>query len=123
MKNDFHGHDNRHINNLYCYIRSPGVDVTAGFLPGHEGRHFVNNTVVMTGSNSELIGKNTSGDCKQPANPNRLAAVVYGNHIYTPDGKAQECGRPAPQSPGTMVNIWPTDEELLKMAKERLLMG
>lgn len=49
MKNDFGGHDNYHLNNIYAYVgRAVGL-YDAPMLDGHED-HFSNNKVIMTGN-------------------------------------------------------------------------
>ena len=49
MKNDFGGHDNYHLNNIYAYVgRAVGL-YDAPMLNGHED-HFSNNKVIMTGN-------------------------------------------------------------------------
>ena len=82
MKNDFDGHDNRHFNNLFCYITGPAVDITTKMQPGHED-WFYNNTVVGTGLQYDLIARNTT-----------VPPVVYDNRIFTVNGVATAARMP-----------------------------
>ena len=50
MKNDFGGHDNYHVRNVYAYVGQGIGFYDAPMLSGHED-HFENNTLVMTGTN------------------------------------------------------------------------
>ena len=49
MKNDFGGHDNYHLNNIYAYVGRAVSLYDAPMLNGHED-HFSNNKVIMTGN-------------------------------------------------------------------------
>jgi hypothetical protein len=106
MKNDFDGHDNRHFNNLFCYITGPAVDITTNMQPGHED-WFYNNTVVGTGLQYDLIARNTT-----------VPPLVYDNRIFTVNGVATAARMPL--SNGTTVGKWPDDATLIGWAKDRL---
>eukprot|EP01064_Diplonema_japonicum_P030955 TRINITY_DN539_c0_g1_i1.p1 TRINITY_DN539_c0_g1~~TRINITY_DN539_c0_g1_i1.p1 ORF type:complete len:807 (+),score=265.40 TRINITY_DN539_c0_g1_i1:43-2463(+) len=107
MKNDFGGHDNWHFDNIYGYVKQ-GFGICSQ-IAGHVDAFF-NNTLVMT---SENVG---SGEgCSGPG-----ATIVKNLNIFTPSGKATECGHSPPQSPGTTVNKLPTDEYIINLAKTKL---
>jgi hypothetical protein len=120
MKNDFSGHDNMHYENLYAYIRGPAVDITTAMTPGHED-HFYNNSVVQTGNSSGLIARcEASPRAQCAASPSEGCPVVHDNQLYTPDGNGSECGGHGGMANGDSVAVWPTDEELIALAKQKL---
>lgn len=49
--------------------------------------------------------------------------VVYGNAIYTTDGKATECGQQAPITKGTTVNKLPNNDDVMDWVRKALLMN
>merc|ERR1712130_908350 len=108
MKNDFGGHDNHHYNNVYAYVgRGLGI---CSQVPGHED-YFYGNKVIIGKANPPL-GNYACNDPK---------TVVHDNEIYTSDGKATECGKPAPISKGTHVYKLPTPNQVITWAREKLL--
>lgn len=66
----------------------------------------------MTGTN---VG---SFACSPPGQ-----TVVGGNAIYTQTGSASECGHTPPTSKGTTVHTWPSDQQLLTWAAQKLGMS
>jgi len=108
MKNDFGGHDNHHYNNVYTYVgRGLGI---CSQIAGHED-YFYGNKVIMNKANPALGGYSCSGDAK---------TVVHDNAIYTSDGKATECGHPAPYTKGTTVGKIPSDDQIIAWGREKL---
>ena len=116
MKNDINGHDNWHFDNMYLHVSGPMVDISTNMIQGHED-HFFNNTIVASSRGGggkgaaryELIARCHVG------NP-----VVYDNRIYTINGNATQCGGPLLN--GTTVGKWPSDEQLIGLARLQLEM-
>mmetsp|Transcript_5095 Transcript_5095/g.15535 ORF Transcript_5095/g.15535 Transcript_5095/m.15535 type:complete len:115 (-) Transcript_5095:198-542(-) len=112
MKSDFGGHDNRHYGNIYAYVRSALAICTQ--QPGHED-HFVNNSVVMTGTD---VG---SFACEGSAK-----TLVSGNSYYTPTGKVTECKmelrnwQAMGNDVGSRVGPLPTDASIIELARKKL---
>eukprot|EP01061_Rhynchopus_euleeides_P019318 TRINITY_DN3171_c2_g1_i1.p1 TRINITY_DN3171_c2_g1~~TRINITY_DN3171_c2_g1_i1.p1 ORF type:complete len:815 (+),score=298.15 TRINITY_DN3171_c2_g1_i1:44-2446(+) len=109
MKNDFGGHDNMHYNNLYAYVKQ-GFGICSQ-LEGHVDG-FYNNTLVMTSENVGS-GQGCSGAGK---------TIVHDLEIYTPTGKATECGKSPPESQGTTVAKLPSDDVIIAIARKKLRM-
>ena len=105
MKNDFGGHDNHHYNNVYAYV-GHGLGVCSQ-IDGHEDL-FMNNTVVMTGT--DVGGFTCSGTGK---------TVVNSNKYFTPSGNISECHMPLAawqakgEDKGSTVAKTPADADLL----------
>merc|ERR1712130_1093443 len=108
MKNDFGGHDNHHHDNIYAFI-GEGMSLS-GQSKGHED-YFYNNKVIMNTGNASLGKYACVGDA---------ITVVYNNSLFTPDGKATECGKPAPITPHTTVAKWPTADQIIMWARQKL---
>ena len=49
--------------------------------------------------------------------------VVHNNQLYTPDGNGSECGGNGEMANGDSVGRWPTDGELIALAKQKLGMA
>eukprot|EP00656_Telonema_subtile_P055484 TRINITY_DN8602_c0_g1_i3.p1 TRINITY_DN8602_c0_g1~~TRINITY_DN8602_c0_g1_i3.p1 ORF type:complete len:296 (-),score=85.39 TRINITY_DN8602_c0_g1_i3:241-1128(-) len=118
LKSDFGGHDNHHYNNIY-YTDGGCMGVCAQ-KPGHEDA-FYNNTCISSASSPEyaLFTPGIGG----PAFP-----VMHDNRVYTKDGKASESLLPISSwqakghDLGTTVGTIPSDDAIVAMAKEVLLM-
>ena len=114
MKNDFGGHDNYHLNNIYAYVDDAIGFYDAPMLPGHED-HFENNTLVLTKDN---VGSPTcSGDGK---------TVISHNSYHTPTGDITECGmklkdwQAKGEDVGSTVASLPDDATIIGWAKAKL---
>jgi len=113
MKSDFGGHDNYHLRNIYAYTGSPLGDQTSQ-IEGHEDR-FVGNTVVMTGFDLGRLPCNGTG-----------ALIAGNNSYYTFNGTLTECGLPLAAriakgyDVGSTVSTFPSDNQILSWAKEKL---
>lgn len=114
MKNDFGGHDNHHVGNIYAYVgHALGVCTQ---LDGHEDV-FTNNKVVMTGSDVGGV------QCQAPGK-----TKMSGNQYYTPNGTVTECGKSLEEwqnmdsdnEPGSSVDKIPSDAEIIGWAREVL---
>jgi len=114
MKNDFGGHDNYHLRNVYAYVGQSIGFYDAPMLDGHED-HFEHNTVVLTGTN---VGSFTcSGTGK---------TVMSHNSYYTSSGSITECGQPLQdwqvkgEDVGSTVAALPDDATIIGWAKALL---
>lgn len=111
MKNDFGGHSNYHLNNVYAYIGQAIGFYDAPMLVGEED-HFQNNKVVMTGTK---VGSFTCDGVGMP--------VLGNNQYFTPTGAATECKMPLEQwqakghDKGSTVAKTPSDDAIISMAK------
>lgn len=110
MKNDFGGHDNYHHDNVYGYCGEAIGFYDAPMLEGHLDS-FVNNKVVMTGTD---VGKITCSKSGQPANP-----VMGNNSYFTKGGKVTKCGKPLDE-PGSTANELPADDIIFGWVKALL---
>ena len=114
MKNDFGGHDNHHIGNIYAYVgHALGVCTQ---LDGHEDK-FESNRVVMTGSDVGGV------QCKAPGK-----TKMGNNEYFTPDGNLTECGvslqdwqsAGSDNEPNSTVLPLPQDSEIISWARDLL---
>jgi hypothetical protein len=114
MKNDFGGHDNHHLNNVYAYVGQALAYYDAPMLKAHED-HFESNKVVLTG------GKVGSFTCTGVG-----ATIMSKNSYYTSDGDVTECGMPLAQwqakgnDAGSTVAKLPDDATIIGWAKALL---
>jgi len=114
MKNDFGGHDNYHLHNVYAYVGQGIGFYDAPMLAGHED-HFEHNTLVLRGTN--VGGFTCSGVGK---------TVLSHNQYYTSTGNISECGKPLQAwqagggDPGSSVAGLPTDATVIGWAKALL---
>jgi hypothetical protein len=114
MKNDFGGHSNHHLNNVYAYVGQAIGFYDAPMLDGFED-HFSGNTVVMTGTNvgtEQCTGNGTT--------------VMGNNAYYTPTGNLSECKMSLAQwqkhghDLGSTVAKTPDDATIIGWAKAKL---
>jgi len=114
MKNDFGGHDNHHVGNIYAYVgHALGVCTQ---LDGHEDV-FENNRVVMTGSDVGGV------QCQAPGK-----TKMGNNQYYTPDGNLTECSKSladwqaagSDNEPNSTVATIPSDSEIISWARDLL---
>jgi hypothetical protein len=114
MKNDFGGHDNYHYGNIYGYVGQAIGLYDAPMLDGH-GDYFQNNTVILTGNH---VG---AGTCSGTG-----STTLSNNKYYTSDGKVSECKmdlaawQAKGNDKGSTVAKFPTDAEVIAMAKAKL---
>mmetsp|Transcript_30791 Transcript_30791/g.60069 ORF Transcript_30791/g.60069 Transcript_30791/m.60069 type:complete len:473 (+) Transcript_30791:942-2360(+) len=114
MKNDFGGHDNYHFNNTYAYVGQAVGFYDAPMLPGHED-HFVQNQVILTGTNTGGYTCTGAG-----------ALVINHNQYYTSTGKVTECNvdlaewQKQGHDLGSTVAPLPSDSTVMSWAKSRL---
>merc|ERR1711988_97364 len=115
MKNDFGGHSNYHLNNVYAYVGQAIGFYDAPMLAGEED-HFENNKVVTTGTN---FGSPTcSGTGK---------TQIHDNQYFTSSGAIEECGKDlaewqqAGNDQGSTVSKTPADDDIISWAKAKLL--
>lgn len=111
-KSDFGGHDNYQYNNVYAYV-GQGLSL----MPQIKGfnNKFYNNRAIFTGTDVGKFG--CSGDGK---------TIMHDNNYYTKTGNVTECGKAlkewqkAGNDPGSNVNTYPSDDEIIGWGKELL---
>ena len=103
-------HNNMYINTDRCvYICSQ--------LPGHRDQFFNNTCVVYARNPDYALWKEGLGD---------PLPEMHGNRVYTLDGRVTENGRSLAywqahgHDPGTVVQHMPSEEELLRWARQLL---
>jgi len=80
MKNDFGGHDNYHLDNVYAYAGRGIGFYDAPMLAGHED-HFEGNRLVLCGTDLGSLTCSGAG-----------ATVTGNNQYFTSTGAVSECG-------------------------------
>ena len=111
---DFGGHDNHHVQNIYAYVGQAIGFYDAPMLDGHED-HFEKNQVVLTGT--KVGGFTCSG---------AGTTVLSGNQYFTSSGGVTECGKPlkewqaAGHDKGSTVTKLPDDATILDWARAKL---
>ncbi|CAE7459201.1 hypothetical protein AK812_SmicGene39094 [Symbiodinium microadriaticum] len=119
LKNDFGGHDNHQINNMYLFISRAWFAGT-GLLPDGTGNNdaFTNNRCLLK------VGGRYQSDCGH----NAKGFITHDNTIYTKDGATKVCGghdlneyvRHSGLDHGSSVTVWPGVEELKASVNELL---
>ena len=118
LKNDFGGHDNRHINNVYAYIANAW---TFCCISGANDK-FINNSVIMRGNDGY------DSNCNLPQGTTNM--IVMNNTIYNPSGKINGNGmvcnvtwkqwQQNGNDKGTTFYTLPTDQQIIEMGKQLL---